>query len=123
VTSAGVASLAEIRGQDYGGIVWSNYYDTNASDVWKGWSNIGGAFAVQAGSSFDPFTANPGVYETTSATNAPVNDSAIKIYTITRSYQGRRQLQCNYSESGDVYYGNIHTNGVFKGWKKVAFAN
>ncbi|NGP43854.1 hypothetical protein G4V62_02410 [Bacillaceae bacterium SIJ1] len=123
LTAEGVASLAEIRGQDYGGIVWANYYDTNASETWKGWSHIGGAYAVQAENQFDPFQTNPGVYETTSATNAPVQGSEVKIYTITKSYSGRRQLQCNISESGDIYFANIQTNGVFKGWRKVVFEN
>lgn len=120
LTSEGLASIAEIRGQDYGGIVWSNYYDTRASQIWKGWSPLGGAHSVQAGNSFDPFTANPGVYETTSAANAPVNNTAVKTYTITRGYGNRKQYQCHYSESGDVYFGSTHNN-VFKGWKKVSF--
>lgn len=119
LTSEGVAAIAEIRGQDFGGVVWSNYYDTRASQIWKGWSPLGGAHSVQAPATFNPFTANPGVYETSSATNAPVNNTAVKTYTITRGYGNRKQYQCHYSETGNVYFGSTHNN-VFQGWRQVS---
>lgn len=121
LTTKGVAASAEIRCQDFGGVVWNNYYDVNTTEKWIGWSNPGGAYAVPAGNRFNPFVANPGVYETISEINSPLNDNSVKIYTITRGYTSGRLIYCNYSDTGFIYVGNVKVNGTFTGWNKISF--
>ncbi len=116
-------SSVSIIMQDFVGTVTSNYYDGNTG--WQGWTWLGGNSIRKIGdATFDPFTARPGVYETDSQLNAPVNNSTgVKTYTITHAENGRKTIRCHYSDAGTVYYATFHTSGVFKGWKKVGFVD
>ncbi|MCY8507963.1 hypothetical protein MOD06_21020, partial [Bacillus atrophaeus] len=68
----------------------------------------------------DIFTAPPGFYYGSSLVNTPLNgDGAWYYVDITPTQNGMRKITVTRSASNETHIGTIHTDGVFRGWKKL----
>ncbi|MCY8915032.1 hypothetical protein [Bacillus atrophaeus] len=68
----------------------------------------------------DIFTVPPGFYYGSSLRNIPLDGEGAWYYVdVTPAQNGMRKLTVTRSASNETYIGTIHTDGNFRGWKKL----